>query len=78
MRVQKKSTSLEHTVGVKYGLGDNIFINLLIGSVYSVVAVAVERYFTICKPFNYNIVRIFAIYIINKDQTSIRAVHLCS
>jgi len=26
------------------------------GSVYSVLAVALERYFTICKPFQFNLV----------------------
>ena len=30
----------------------------LLGSVYSVVAVALERYFNICKPFNRNLVSI--------------------
>ena len=31
---------------------------VVVGSVYSVVAVAVERYYTICRPFKYNMVSI--------------------
>ena len=35
-----------------------ITIPLFLGSVYSVVAVALERYFNICKPFNRNLVSV--------------------
>ena len=35
-----------------------ITIPLFSGSVYSVVAVALERYFNICKPFNRNLVSV--------------------
>ena len=33
-----------------------IFLFSIIGSVYSVVAVALERYYNICKPFKRNLV----------------------
>ena len=36
-----------------------ILIPCFSGSVYSVVAVALERYFNICKPFNRNLVSVF-------------------
>ena len=32
------------------------------GSVYTVVAVALERYFNICKPFSRNLVSVALVY----------------